>query len=239
MPVALVAPPRNPIPPIPQERLNEITCRLGVTAEALDRSAAFPHQNFTYLAAEGLVGLTVATDFGGRGAGTAESLRVLAAVAKGEPSTALILFMTYGYHAGLTRARAWPATVWRIDDPRGAPSSVLEPSVDRGDREVFLLRSVPLDVVGSVLRCVNAEFELARRGQRDRHLDVLRIAAVPSLVGFGCALFGSLPPLLFSASQLLDNGVPCSIRDQGTHCALLPDGLFGQGAGAHGVEGED
>ena len=113
MPVALVAPPRNPIPPIPQERLNEITCRLGVTAEALDRSAAFPHQNFTYLAAEGLVGLTVATDFGGRGAGTAESLRVLAAVAKGEPSTALILFMTYGYHAGLTRARAWPATVYQ------------------------------------------------------------------------------------------------------------------------------
>lgn len=113
MPVALAVTPRNALPPIPQARLDDITRRLAATAEAFDRSAEFPRENFEILAAEGLVGLTVATDFGGRGAGMAEALRVLAAVAKGEPSTALILFMTYGYHANPTRARAWPAAIYQ------------------------------------------------------------------------------------------------------------------------------
>ena len=94
--------------PVPQAQLDRLTQRLAETAEAFDRSAEFPQANFDILAAEGLVGLTVAPEFGGRGAGLAESLRVLSAVAKGEPSTALILFMTYGYHGGATRAQSWP-----------------------------------------------------------------------------------------------------------------------------------
>jgi alkylation response protein AidB-like acyl-CoA dehydrogenase len=57
----------------------------------------------------GLIGLTIAREHGGRGAGLAEALRVLGAVAKGEPSTALILFMTYGYYAGtFSRTEHWP-----------------------------------------------------------------------------------------------------------------------------------
>jgi alkylation response protein AidB-like acyl-CoA dehydrogenase len=37
---------------------------------------------------------------------------VLGAVAKGEPSTALILFMTYAYHAAPAKTRSWPAGVY-------------------------------------------------------------------------------------------------------------------------------
>jgi alkylation response protein AidB-like acyl-CoA dehydrogenase len=113
MPATLVAAPRPAADPIPQERLDDITRRLAATAEAYDRSAEFPRANFDILGQEGLIGLTVSPDFGGGGAGYVESLRVLGAVAKGEPSTALILFMTYGYHANPTRAQSWPAHIYQ------------------------------------------------------------------------------------------------------------------------------
>jgi alkylation response protein AidB-like acyl-CoA dehydrogenase len=82
-------------------------------AEAYDRSAEFPRANFEILAREGLIGLTVSPEFGGGGATLVETLRVLGAVAKGEPSTALILFMTYGYHSNPTRAQSWPAHIYQ------------------------------------------------------------------------------------------------------------------------------
>jgi alkylation response protein AidB-like acyl-CoA dehydrogenase len=92
--------------------LDRLTTRLAETAEAYDRSAEFPAANFKILAEQGLVGLTVSPQFGGGGAGLVDSLRVLGAVAKGEPSTALILFMTYGYHAQPTRAQSWPSAIY-------------------------------------------------------------------------------------------------------------------------------
>lgn len=100
--------------PVPQAVLEGVTRRLAATAEAFDRSAEFPQANFDILAEEGLVGLTVSPRFGGRGAGLAESLRVLGAVARGEPSTALILFMTYGYHYQPNRAQSWPTHIYEM-----------------------------------------------------------------------------------------------------------------------------
>lgn len=98
--------------PVPQAVLDSVTARLAATAEAYDRSAEFPQANFDILAEEGLIGLTVSPRFGGGGAGWSESLRVLGAVARGEPSTALILFMTYGYHAQPTRVQSWPTHIY-------------------------------------------------------------------------------------------------------------------------------
>ncbi len=96
---------------ISQSVLDGITRRFAVTAEAFDRSAEFPAANFDILAEAGLIGLTVSPQYGGRGAGLFESLRVLEAVAKGEPSTALILFMTYGHHAQTARTHGWPTHI--------------------------------------------------------------------------------------------------------------------------------
>jgi alkylation response protein AidB-like acyl-CoA dehydrogenase len=99
--------------PLSRERLDDLTRRMAATAEAYDRSAEFPRINFDILGAEGLIGLTVSPEYGGGGADLTQSLRVLGAVAKGEPSTALILFMTYGYHANPTRAQSWPAHIYQ------------------------------------------------------------------------------------------------------------------------------
>lgn len=94
------------------ERLDRITTTLAETAGAVDRAAAFPRDNFAFLAREGLIGLTVSRALGGGGAGLGDALKVLGAVAKGEPSTALILFMTYAYHAAPAKTRSWPAGLY-------------------------------------------------------------------------------------------------------------------------------
>jgi alkylation response protein AidB-like acyl-CoA dehydrogenase len=95
-----------------QDALERITATLAATAEAVDRAAVFPQENFDFLAKEGLIGFTVSRTFGGGGAGLSDALKVLGAVAKGEPSTALILFMTYAYHAAPAKTRSWPAGVY-------------------------------------------------------------------------------------------------------------------------------
>lgn len=97
---------------IDADLLDRITRQLGETAEQYDRSAVFPRANFDLLAREGLIGLTVPQSLGGKGASLSEAIRVLGAVAKGEPSTALILFMTYHYHATPARARNWPNHIY-------------------------------------------------------------------------------------------------------------------------------
>ncbi len=102
----------SPPPPVSADLLDRITRQLAETAEHYDRSGEFPRANFDLLAREGLIGLTVPRDLGGRGAALSEAIRVLGAVAKGEPSTALILFMTYHYHATPARARNWPQSIY-------------------------------------------------------------------------------------------------------------------------------
>lgn len=97
---------------VSQALLDELTRQFAATAEEYDRLAVFPQANFEALHRAGLIGLTVAKEYGGRGAGLAEGLRVLGAVAKGEPSTALILFMTYAYHSAPKRTQTWPRHVY-------------------------------------------------------------------------------------------------------------------------------
>ncbi|MET0287696.1 MAG: acyl-CoA dehydrogenase family protein [Polyangiales bacterium] len=100
-------------PRVDDALLSALTARFAATAADYDRSAEFPLQNFRILHEHKLLGLTVAPEFGGGGAGVGEALRVLSAVAEGEPSTALILFMTYGYYAGaMARMEHWPREVY-------------------------------------------------------------------------------------------------------------------------------
>ncbi|MDZ4358119.1 MAG: acyl-CoA dehydrogenase family protein, partial [Variovorax sp.] len=90
--------------------LARLSDQFASTAADHDRSGAFPRQNFESLLAHGLVGLVAPAAYGGGGATLVTARRVIAAVARGEPATALILTMTYLQHQALARRESrWPA----------------------------------------------------------------------------------------------------------------------------------
>jgi alkylation response protein AidB-like acyl-CoA dehydrogenase len=89
--------------------LARLSAQFAATAADHDRSGAFPRQNFEALQSNGLIGLVAPAAYGGGGATLATARRVIAAVARGEPATALILTMTYLQHHALARSDSrWP-----------------------------------------------------------------------------------------------------------------------------------
>lgn len=58
----------QPTGPLSADQLDRLTRRLAEKAEHYDRSGEFPRASFDYLASEGLIGLTVPRELGGRGA---------------------------------------------------------------------------------------------------------------------------------------------------------------------------
>ncbi|SHL79363.1 acyl-CoA dehydrogenase family protein [Phytopseudomonas punonensis] len=88
--------------------LAEITRTLAASAERFDRSGEFPAENFALLQHHGLLALTVPKSLGGSGADLLIARQVVSAVAKGEPSTALILVMQYLQHFRLQQNLNWP-----------------------------------------------------------------------------------------------------------------------------------
>ena len=92
--------------------LARLSARFARTAADHDRSGAFPRDNFTALHAQGLVALVAPAACGGGGASLEAARRVLAAVAYGEPATALILTMTWLQHHAIGRSDSrWPAAL--------------------------------------------------------------------------------------------------------------------------------
>ncbi len=84
------------------------------SAAAHDRSGAFPVENVASLHEAGLLALTVPRALGGGGGGLADSARVVGAIARGEPATALVLAMQLMQHALLARTRTWPPGVYEM-----------------------------------------------------------------------------------------------------------------------------
>jgi alkylation response protein AidB-like acyl-CoA dehydrogenase len=76
-----------------------------------DRDASFPFENFVRLHQAGLLGLTVATEHGGGGAGLGEAAAIVRLIAAAEPATALVLAMQYIQHAVAAQTRRWPAAL--------------------------------------------------------------------------------------------------------------------------------
>lgn len=99
-------------PDLSDEALDALSGELALRAQDYDRNPRFPRENFDILAREGLIGLTVDPRLGGQGAGFVDAVRVLGAVAKGDPSTALILFMTYAFHAAPDKNGRWPGALY-------------------------------------------------------------------------------------------------------------------------------
>ncbi|GLQ09472.1 acyl-CoA dehydrogenase [Devosia yakushimensis] len=83
--------------------------RFALTARHYDETGDFPFANFDALYEAGLLGLVTATEHGGLGGGLTEALAVISAVARGEPSTALVLAMHYNQHYSLRISGKWPA----------------------------------------------------------------------------------------------------------------------------------
>lgn len=95
-------------PPPLAETVAALAAEFAGTAAEYDRSAAFPFANFQRLAEEGLLALATPRRFGGRGGGLRDAATVIGGIARGEPSTALVLSMQYLQHASLEE-RGWPA----------------------------------------------------------------------------------------------------------------------------------
>lgn len=86
--------------------LPAITADFAGAAAAYDREGRFPFENVARLHRHGLLALTAPRVLGGEEAGLEEALRVVRAVAKGEPATALVLVMQYLFHRSLVGGRS-------------------------------------------------------------------------------------------------------------------------------------
>ncbi len=82
--------------------------RFALTARHYDETGEFPFANFEALHEAGLLGLVTGIQHGGLGGGLTEALAVVSAIARGEPSTALVLSMHYNQHYAIRASGKWP-----------------------------------------------------------------------------------------------------------------------------------
>jgi alkylation response protein AidB-like acyl-CoA dehydrogenase len=106
--VSPARPASKPVLPDLDAILPDLTARFAATAEAHDRDSSFPFENFAALHEAGLLALTAPTELGGLGADLPTALKVIQAVARGEPATALVLTMQYLFHGSLHGRAGWP-----------------------------------------------------------------------------------------------------------------------------------
>lgn len=85
-----------------------LTAVFAATAGQHDREASFPTANFAALREAGLLALTAPRRLGGLEADLPTALKVVSAVARGEPATALVLVMQYLFHASVEGRSGWP-----------------------------------------------------------------------------------------------------------------------------------
>ncbi|WP_043288234.1 acyl-CoA dehydrogenase family protein [Paraburkholderia oxyphila] len=147
--------------------LADLSAEFARGAAALDAGPHFPHDNLARLRRAGLLSLTVPRALGGREATLAQALRVVRAIARGEPSTALIFVMQCLYHLRLQANPNWPAALkervardavergalinsLRVEPELGSPSrGGLPATVGRRDGERWILNGRKLYSTGS------------------------------------------------------------------------------------------
>jgi len=99
-------------PRLDVERLGEVTAALAAGAEGNDRSGFFPAEGIAAVHAAGLLTATVGERYGGPGAGVAQTVAILRALGRGDPSVALITAMTMFLHASQARELTWPSALY-------------------------------------------------------------------------------------------------------------------------------
>lgn len=100
--------------------------RFRETAADLDAGGAFPRANIGALSDAGLLNLVIDHGRGGLGGGLTLARRVVSEIARGEPSTALILSMHLVNHAAIRFGGHWPEAAARrlIADSLAGPALV-------------------------------------------------------------------------------------------------------------------
>ncbi|WP_455727191.1 acyl-CoA dehydrogenase family protein, partial [Burkholderia stabilis] len=78
--------------------LDRLAPELAADAARNDVDGRFPHENFARLHRAGLIAQVVPRQHGGAGATLAQASGIVAAVARADPATALVLTMTYLQH---------------------------------------------------------------------------------------------------------------------------------------------
>jgi alkylation response protein AidB-like acyl-CoA dehydrogenase len=95
--------------PDPAEKARHLAARFAERAAHYDATGEFPFENFTHLFEAGLLGLVSSVESGGYGGGLVDAISVVGEIARGEPSTALVLAMHYNSHFTLRRYGRWPS----------------------------------------------------------------------------------------------------------------------------------
>ncbi|WP_042417568.1 acyl-CoA dehydrogenase family protein [Streptacidiphilus anmyonensis] len=107
-------------------RLPRVVDLLAARADEHDREGAFPYQGIEEVHAAGLLTLTVSAEYGGAGAGLAETVHLLSALGSGDPSVALLAGDTLLAHEAQARTGRWPVEAYRalLTDSRRGPALV-------------------------------------------------------------------------------------------------------------------
>jgi alkylation response protein AidB-like acyl-CoA dehydrogenase len=105
--------------------LSALTGVLARDAEANDRTAAYPAAGIAAVHAAGLLTATVGTRYGGPGGGLADTVAILRALGRGDPSVALISAMTLIAHALQDRRPTWPDALYTAAVAESAERPVL------------------------------------------------------------------------------------------------------------------
>lgn len=82
--------------------------QFALSASHYDETGNFPFVNFDQLHEADLLRLTSTRENGGLGGGLTEAQAIVAEIARGEPSTALVLAMHYSHHNQISRGGKWP-----------------------------------------------------------------------------------------------------------------------------------
>lgn len=90
-------------------RIADLAPAFAERAAADDANGTFPRRNFEDLHAAGALSLTIPAARGGPGGGLAAALSAVNAVARADPSTALVLAMHYANTYAATHRQDWPA----------------------------------------------------------------------------------------------------------------------------------
>ena len=90
------------------DKARALADRFALSASHYDETGNFPFVNFDALFEAGLLRLTASRENGGYGGGLIEAQAIVAEIARGEPSTALVLAMHYNHHHGIGTGSKWP-----------------------------------------------------------------------------------------------------------------------------------